>query len=149
MLAIALSAGVSKLLSEDTVYTRKLLRRGIGLNAPDRALTRLRVASAAGPMPEALTPGTRLAELTARFAGEAGAALPVLGDDQRLRGVVLAVEVEQAVQDRADGVTAGDLARTVPALAADQTMEAALGLLTRHGGAGLPVVGEHGEPAGG
>ena len=34
MLAIVLAAGVSHLVSADTVYTRKLLRRGIDIGLP-------------------------------------------------------------------------------------------------------------------
>ncbi len=47
MLAIVLATGVSHLVSHDTVYTRKLLRRGIDLEAPaDPGLGRRPVSSA-------------------------------------------------------------------------------------------------------
>jgi len=139
MLAIALAAGVSKLLSRDTIYTRKLLRRGIDLHAPDRALARMTVAAAAGPLPAALAPDTTLAELTERFAADGSTALPVIDGDGRLLGVVPALEVERAVQGAADEVTAADLAHVVPLLSGDESLEEALSELTRHGGAGLPV----------
>jgi CIC family chloride channel protein len=139
MLAIALAAGVSKLLSRDTIYTRKLLRRGIDLQAPDRALARIPVAAAAGPLPAPLAPQTSLADLTARFAADGSTALPVVDDGGRLLGVVPALEVERAVQDAADEVTAADLAHTVPVLTGSESLEEALAELTRHGGAGLPV----------
>ena len=145
MLAIALSAGISKLLSKDTIYTRKLLRRGIDLHAPDRALARLTVAAAARPLPVPLAPDADLDEMARRFAAEPGTALPVIDGHRELRGVVLAFEVEQALQDRAGTVTATDLARTVPTLWPEQGLEEALAELTRHGGAGLPV----GDTAGG
>ena len=138
MLAIALAAGVSKLIAKDTIYTRKLLRRGIDLHAPDRALTRIRVGDAAQAVPAALQPETGLAELVERFAVEEHSALPVM-DGTSLRGIVLAIEVERAVQDRADDVTAADLARTVPMIADDRSLEDALRELTRHGGAALPI----------
>jgi CIC family chloride channel protein len=139
MLAIALSAGVSKLLSKDTIYTRKLLRRGIDLHAPDRALARLRVAAAAQSLPVPLALETPLQQLAERFATDTGTALPVIDAAGDLRGIVLAIEVERAVQDRADGVTAADLARTVPVLREEQSLEDALEELTRNGGADLPV----------
>ena len=148
MLAIALAAGVSRLISPDTIYTRKLLRRGIDLHSPDRALQRMTVATAVGPLPVPLAPAADLAEMTRRFAAEIGAALPVIDDDRSLRGVVLAIEVERAVQDHADEVTAADLAQTVPVLDPRQPLETALGELTRHGGYGLPVADEHGTTAG-
>jgi CIC family chloride channel protein len=139
MLAIALAAGMSKLISPDTIYTRKLLRRGIDLHAPERALARMSVAGAAGPLPARLAPGTGLADLTARFAADGSTALPVIDDNGRLLGVVPALEVERAVQGAADEVTAADLAHTVPVLTGDESLEQALAELTRHGGAGLPV----------
>lgn len=148
MLAIALSAGISKLISADTIYTRKLLRRGIDLHAPDRALARILVSDAAGPPPQRLAPQTPLIEMAARFAAEQSTALPVLADDGRLLGVVPAIEVETAVQDRADTVTAADLAHQVPVLTGRESLEEALQELTRNGGAGLPVASDNGPVTG-
>jgi CIC family chloride channel protein len=139
MLAIALAAGVSKLIVKDTIYTRKLLRRGIDLHAPDRALTRLRVGDAAQAVPAALAPDTGLPQLVERFAADEQSALPVIDSDGALRGIVLALEVERAVEDRADDVTAAGLARTVPIIGGDRSLEDALKELTRHGGAALPI----------
>ncbi|WP_245665425.1 chloride channel protein [Actinoplanes subtropicus] len=147
MLAIALAAGVSKLLSRDTIYTRKLLRRGIDLQAPERALARISVTAAAGQLPAPLLPDATLADLTARFAADGNTALPVVDDDGQLLGVVQAIEVERAVQDAAEGITAAGLAHTVPILAGDESLEDALAALTRNGGAGLPV-GADGIPSG-
>ncbi len=148
MLAIALAAGVSKLLSADTIYTRKLLRRGIDLHAPERALSTVAVTAAAGPLPAPLRAGTGLAELVARFAAEADTALPVVDEDGQILGVVPALEVERAVQDGAEDVTAGDLAHTVPVLTGAESLEDALAELTRHGGAGLPVAAAGAAPSG-
>ncbi|MEU4244678.1 chloride channel protein [Actinoplanes sp. NPDC026619] len=141
MLAIALAAGISKLISPDTIYTRKLLRRGIDLHAPERALARLPVAIAVEPLPEPLSPNASLTELTARFAIEPGMALPVVGIGGEWWGVVPAVEVERAVQDGAEGITAADLAHAVPVLTGEESLAQALSELTRNGGAGLPVAG--------
>jgi chloride channel protein, CIC family len=146
MLSIALAAGVSKLIAKDTIYTRKLLRRGVDLHAPGRTLRLLTVGRAAGPMPAPLDPDLPLTALAQRFATDTDAALPVVDAQHRLRGVVLAIEVERAVQAQAVDVTAADLAVSVPALRPDQGLEEALGELTRHGGAGLPVTDEHGTP---
>lgn len=148
MLAIALAAGGSKLISPDTIYTRKLLRRGIDLQAPERALARISVAAAAGRLPAPLAPGTSLADLTARFAADGSTALPVIDNNGHLLGVVPVLEVERAVQSTADGVTAADLAHTVPVLTGDEPLEQALAELTRHGGAGLPVGASDNEVSG-
>jgi CIC family chloride channel protein len=144
MMAIALAAGISKLISRDTIYTRKLLRRGIDLHAPGRALRRMTVATAAGPLPAPLSPDTNLTAMADRFARERGAALPVIDQAQQWRGIVLAIEVERALRDEADHVTATDLVQLVPVLQPGHNLEAALDELTRHGGAGLPVADAEG-----
>jgi CIC family chloride channel protein len=148
MLAIALAACISKLVARDTIYTRKLLRRGIDLHAPERALSRLTVASAARPLPAPLAPNTDLAGMARRFADEPGDALPVIDAARQLRGVVLAIEVQRALTDQAEAVTAADLAQSVPVLHPQQGLEDALAELTRHGGAGLPVAGPDGTVTG-
>lgn len=141
MLAIALAAGLSRLISRDTIYTRKLLRRGIDLHEPPaaRRLERLTVAAATGPLPTPLSPDDTLTEMARRFSDEGVAALPVIDNDAQLRGVVLAIEVERALRGEGERVTAADLAQSVPLLSPDQGLPAALDELTRHGGAGLPV----------
>lgn len=144
MLAIALSVGLSKLVSTDTIYTRKLLRRGIDLHAPGQALTRLTVARAAGPLPRPLPHNATLEQMAGRFSDATGTALPVIDDADQLRGIVLAVEVERALQSNSADVTAADLAQSVPILQPGQGWETALNELTRHGGAGLPVASADG-----
>lgn len=160
MVAVVLAAGVSRLLSRDTIYTLKLRRRGIDL-AEDRAanpMERLTVAAAMRPPPDPLPACAELDELVVRFAAddEQRDALPVVDDDGVLRGVVSVREVEQAVQALQDvqGVqasrgaqagsrpTAAELAATSPVLRADQTLEEALGQLVQHHGGGLPVVAD-------
>ncbi len=61
---------------------------------------------------------------------------------------MLATEVQRALSDEADDITAAALAMTVPVLRPDQPLEEALLALTRNGGAGLPVAGTEGEVSG-
>ncbi|WP_198347881.1 chloride channel protein [Plantactinospora sp. KBS50] len=138
MVAIALAAGLSRLISADTIYTRKLRRRGIDLDrAAPGPLDRATVATAMGPLPVPVDSATALPELAARLAGGASA-LPVVDPAGELRGVVLAREIEAALRDGADDVTAASLARTVPAVHPDDTLDEALARMIRHGSA-LPV----------
>jgi CIC family chloride channel protein len=160
MVAIVVAAGVSRVLTGDTIYTLKLRRRGIDLGE-DRAaspMERLTVAAAMRPPPDSLPAAAGLDELVVRFAAddEPRDALPVVDDEGVLRGVVSAWEVEQAVQampgvqgvPEARGAQAGsrptaaELAATSPVLRADQTLEEALGQLVQHHGGGLPVVAD-------
>ena len=150
MLAIALAVGLSKLLSKDTIYTRKLLRRGIDLHAPDRALNRLTVAAAPGRYRTRCRTTPDLHEMAGTVHRRPPAPrCPSSTRTDEFRGVVLAIEVERAVHSNAAAVTAADLAQTVPVLRPDQGWETALSELTRHGGAGLPVAdGTAPSPAG-
>ncbi len=139
MVAVALAAGTSRLLSADTIYTRKLHRRGVDLGRdaePGRSPT---VGAIAGAVPAALPAGATLAEVVVRFAEGRYDAMPVVDERGRLRGVVPAVEVERAVRDGSDGVTAGDLASSVPVLRAGQPLDEALDAVVRSGGPGVPV----------
>ena len=58
MLAVAIATAVSRALSYGTIYTTKLLRRGIDIDrtTPWRALQDLKVADAMRALPQAMTP---------------------------------------------------------------------------------------------
>jgi hypothetical protein len=106
----------------------------------------LTVAAAMRPLPQPLAPDTLLAALAERFTAQPDYdALPVVGPDGTLHGVVSAREVEQAAAGDATAATAADLAQTVRPLAASQPLDRAMAELVHHDGGGLPVV----ETAGG
>ncbi|SOD73140.1 CIC family chloride channel protein [Jatrophihabitans sp. GAS493] len=98
MLAVSVAAGVSHLVSHDTVYTRKLLRRGIDIDEPADARLRRRPASAfmAAP-PESLRIDDDLRSVAARFATTGDSQLPVIDDTGNYVGVVAAHQVLDAV----------------------------------------------------
>ncbi|MFB9409826.1 chloride channel protein [Dactylosporangium matsuzakiense] len=137
MVAVALAAGASRLLSADTIYTRKLHRRGIDLGRDHRPAPT--VDTVARALPAALPAQASLDEVAQRFAAGGHDALPVVDDHGRLRGVVPAVEVERALRDHASDVTAADLASGVPVLRAGQSLDEALDAVVRAGGLGVPV----------
>ena len=99
-------------------------------------------------MPAALAPGDDLAQMARRFTDTADAALPVIDDERELCGVVLAVEVERALQDEFHGVVRVRSRADRSCVAARSGMESALAELTRHGGAGLPVADPDGNMSG-
>ena len=69
MLAIVLATGVSHLISPDTVYTRKLLRRGIDIDEPaDATLRRQPVTGFMVNPPGGVSMGADLREVAGRFA---------------------------------------------------------------------------------
>lgn len=141
MAAIALATGVSALLSKETIYTLKLRRRGIDLLRGKAAnlMELLTVADAMQPLPVTLTPEVPLDVIIDRLAAEGRDALPVADPDGTYRGTVIARDVEDSARENALEASAGSLARAVPILHPDQSLEQALGLLVRQDRSGLPV----------
>jgi CIC family chloride channel protein len=142
MFSIALAAGISTLLSRDTIYTLKLRRRGIDIMRGRSAnlMELLTVGEAMRPVPEPLREDQPLNEVVARFTGEARDALPVVDATGCYRGSVLAREVEQSMRDNVLDTTAGDLAQETATLTPQESLEQALGDLVRSDAPGLPVL---------
>jgi CIC family chloride channel protein len=142
MFAIALAAGVGNLLSEDTIYTLKLRRRGIDvLRRRERTvLETLRVADAMQPVPRPVSHDAAVTAIVDRLASEGRGALPVVDRAGHYRGTVSAREVELAVGSGTSGLTAGSLAVEVPTLTVAQSLEEALPAILRSDGAGVPVL---------
>lgn len=94
MLAVVMATGISDLISKDTVYTRKLLRRGIDIDEPvDAALRRRPVSSVMSHAPSPLDTSTSPRQAAVRLAVDADGALPVVGPDGRYVGLVDAHDV--------------------------------------------------------
>jgi chloride channel protein, CIC family len=115
MLASGIAAALSKQLSHGSVYTTKLLRRGIDIERPrpENVLETLTVADVMTPVTTAnglprLEPGAPEGEAPDRRFGQLGAVIDSVGDPQELYE--------------------------------DETLEQALRQLTLHGHAGLPVL---------
>ncbi|HEY6961077.1 MAG TPA: chloride channel protein, partial [Gaiellaceae bacterium] len=141
MFAVALAAGVSNLLSRDTIYTLKLRRRGIDIMRGQSAnlMHLITVGEAMRPVPMALAADAPLEEALERLAAVHGDGLPVVAADGAYAGTLGPRQIEQALRDGAVGASAGDVADDAPPLRADQTLESALHDLV-HARSGLPVV---------
>jgi CIC family chloride channel protein len=150
MFAIALAAGVSNILSEDTIYTLKLRRRGIDITRGrgPNPMQLLRVSDAMQPLPPPLPADMRLDDAIEHLADATADGLPVVDDEGRYIGTLTSQQLEESMRENTLGSTAGELAQALPALSGDQTLEEALAeLLRAH--AGLPVVeGGDGTPVG-
>ncbi|WP_019634921.1 chloride channel protein [Actinomadura atramentaria] len=144
MTAIVVAALASRVLSRDTVYSLKLRRRGIDLDAPptDARLT-APVGAVARPVPEPL-PASALVDDAARaLALSEHGALPVLDADGAYQGIVTARAAAEALTDAGPGQRAprvGDLAEVPPRLTAGTPLGDALAVLTGAPGTGLPVL---------
>ncbi len=143
MFAIALAAGISSVLSRDTIYTLKLRRRGVELLAGRSAnlMRVLRVRDAMQPVPEAIDPEMPLLEVISLLGETGSEGLPLIDEDGVYRGTIGATEVEEAMRDNALDATAADLARETTPLERTETLERALSALLR-ARSGLPVVDE-------
>jgi len=142
MVAIVAAAGLSSLLSKDTIYTLKLRRRGIDIlrSRTSNLMQVLRVRDAMQPVPEPLAAATPLNDVVSRFAQRDVTALPVVDADGAYRGVVTAEEVEGALRDATADITAGNLADVPVAVPPDATLEAALSQLVHQDRSTLPVM---------
>ena len=147
MLAIVLATGVSHLISHDTVYTRKLLRRGIDLDEPgDERLRDLTVDDVMVPAPVAVAETATLREAAAAFTAAAESVLPVTSADGVARGVITSHELMDALVAGEDV----DLARLTSSAALAQEglpLRDALHLLD-HGAEALGIVDSRGALVG-
>ena len=98
MLAIAIATGVSHLVSRDTVYTRKLLRRGIDLEEPgDGRLRHLRVSAVMSVPPQAVDVSLDLRAVASRLAAINQSAIPVLDEDGAFLGILASRDLMDAL----------------------------------------------------
>jgi CIC family chloride channel protein len=142
MLAVVIAAGLSSAITRNTIYTLKLRRRGIDLDAPKAGpLQALTVQAAMQPRIPAIVPtDLPVAALAERLSDEAGQALPVVDEEGNLVGVVSPDDLEPALTEEAGADTARQLARPVPDLRVADPLERAARLLGESEEAGLPVL---------
>ena len=151
MCAVVVATALSNAVTKDTIYTLKLRRRGIDIDAPTAPsrLARIQIGDAMGRMPVPLAPEQPLESLVRRFAAERTESLPVITPDGVLLGIVAAADVERAIEHLPDGpVTAGALAQSVPQLHPQDSLEEAVGALGSSDREGVPVIDEAGRVIG-
>jgi chloride channel protein, CIC family len=143
MLAVVVAAGLSSVITGDTIYTLKLRRRGIDLDAKHATgpMQTITVGQATRMVPESIPASLPLAELIGRLASGPEQALPVIDEEGALFGVVSAENLERALSSTSSASTAGDLARRVPALRVTDSLDRAARLLGQSDEPGLPVLG--------
>jgi CIC family chloride channel protein len=103
MLAIVLATGISHVISHDTVYTRKLLRRGIDIDEPaDAALRRRPVSGVMTDPPPVVGTEASLRSVAARFASTGAGSLPVADALGRYLGTIAAHDLMDALASGED-----------------------------------------------
>jgi CIC family chloride channel protein len=144
MVAIVVATVAARWLSADTIYTLKLRRRGIDLDARTPSAPPLPSAAAMGAVPTVLAPATTLDQALDHFAIHGGTVAPVAGPDGALAGVVALGAIERALRDDPDAVV-GDIARVPPRVHADTPLDVAVDAIAESGEDGLPIVAPDGD----
>lgn len=152
MLAIVLATGVSRLLSHDTVYTLKLRRRGVDVDAHHPGQPRLasgHVGDVMEPVPPALPADSTVGLAARRVMTSGRGVVPVIADGA-LIGVLTARAVSEVL---AEGDEAGSMpvSRLVemPATVSRATpLDEALDVLVRADPGGVPVLDDERRPVG-
>ncbi|MGE5282060.1 MAG: chloride channel protein [Chloroflexota bacterium] len=146
MLAVVIATAVAARLSPESIYTLKLLRRGIDLlhrrsTSPMEAMT---VAEAMRPAPKPIAAGTNLAEAVMQLSVSEDGVLPVIDLEGEFLGLLPEEEVERAVED-GEEADAGELARNLPTLRGGESLAEATSALVRSDSSGLAVLDQEGE----
>ncbi|MGI8416188.1 MAG: chloride channel protein [Nakamurella sp.] len=142
MIAIVLASGVSHLLSADTIYTLKLRRRGVDLNAPPhaQAMMSVTVAEVMDPLEETLPEDTKLIDACDLVSRSRHGQVAVLDGAGMYRGVLTARAVADALADgEHDEVVIGSLTELPSSVGRDELLESALDTLENARGA-IPVL---------
>jgi chloride channel protein, CIC family len=148
MTAIVAATLISRRLSADTIYSLKLRRRGIDLDAPsvDPRLTAA-VRTVMEPVPATLADALPIDEASTLLALSGHGVLPVVDEQGAYRGVITARAVAEALTPagvRTTGDegpnTIGDLAELPAFVTADMPLADSLHMLVGSPGLGLPVL---------
>ena len=140
MLAIVLATGSQPPRLADTIYTRKLLRRGIDIDEPaDATMRRRPVSTAMAAPPQPLSAETPLTAAAARFSQSGETALPVVDRAGRYLGNL-------AAGDLMDAMAAGETTRVDALTSSPETVgpDESLGEVIRRlddGADAVPVIG--------
>ncbi|WP_329376113.1 chloride channel protein [Streptomyces sp. NBC_01351] len=144
MAAIAVATGVSRALSDETVYTAKLLRRGVDLDLTGPAA--ISVTSVMTAPPAVLEPGTPLQEAAGLLLATGSGCLPVVSGTGGYQGTVSSVVAAEAL---AAGTPTDEPVATVldmpKGVREEESLQEALARFAAYEGDGLPVLDAEGR----
>jgi CIC family chloride channel protein len=132
MTAIVLATAVSHLLSDDSIYSLKLRRRGIDLDTPPRsaAMSSVTVGHVMEPVGIAVAEDAGLLDTAAALAGDPHGQLPVLDHTGAYLGVVTARAVADSLADgEHDTASVTSIVEQLDAVTADDRLDTALDAL--------------------
>jgi len=147
MLATLIASILSVRLSEASIYTLKLLRRGTKLGGRDDVMNTSTVGMLMRPVRRTLAPSdgwARVVELTLA----SGAPTYVVDDEGQLLGVILLEDVAALIREESvleKLLVAADAMRSVEAASVDSTLARCLRALSVEGADERPVVDDDGR----
>lgn len=140
MAAVVMASGTGHLLSKQTIYTAKLWRRGVDLDAPPPGLPAFTAADIARPAPNPLRDSTTLDAAAEALATAPFGMVPAISADGSYGGCITSADVAEALEEREPPRTIETLLTRPPTVAADSEPRDILHALSGHGGTGLPVL---------
>jgi len=143
MTAIVLATGISHLLTGDSIYTLKLRRRGIDLDAHPAAnrLATTTAGTVLEPVTVSVHADTTLIDAVAVLAQVEHGQIPVLDSNDSYLGVITARGVAEALADgQHDTASAASVLQSPPPITTATSLEDGLDLLESSGAAALPVL---------
>ncbi|MFZ0834072.1 MAG: chloride channel protein [Mycobacterium sp.] len=140
MAAVVMASGIAHLLSKETIYTAKLWRRGVTVDATPMEVQQFVAADVALPAPDPLHDTCPLSAAAAALASNSLGILPVVTEDGRYRGCVTSEDVAEALDEDSPPQTVADIVHPVTNVGVDDPPPRILSALGGHGGTGLPVV---------
>ena len=144
MAAVVMAAGTGHLLSKQTIYTAKLWRRGVDLEAPPATLGDFTAADVAQPAPHPVPEDTSLSDAARALSATTLGIVPVSRTDGRYLGCITARDVAEALDDPDPPARVADIVQRPTTLSADASPQKILAALSGYGGTGLPVVNPEG-----
>jgi CIC family chloride channel protein len=145
MMAVVLSTAVYWALKKETIYTQKLVRRGVDLGQEEMAdvMRTIAVKDAMTRKYITVSTSTSIDDLVRLFRDTGQHGFPVLDDEGCLAGIVTLTDVERSLGKKKEGegqLTVGDIATRSPFVAyPDQTLDRVLAAVGDEYGR-IPVV---------
>ena len=144
MAAIVLATGVSQLLTRDTIYTLKLRRRGIDLDAPSAgggALATTTAGEVMRPIGSVLSSSVSLVEAAKALTLAPRSSLPVVDAAGHFLGVATARGIADVLADgKHDETQVSEVIENVRAISTATVLSEALEVLDRGDADALPVL---------
>ncbi len=146
MLATVVAIAGAEALSADSIYTLKLRRRGIDIDAPapSAPLAGLQIGAELSPGPAPVDSGASLDVLSERFAQDRCSVLAVTDDRRAVIGVLRLHDLEEALAETFDGPAprAAALLRPLDVIRVGDPLQLALDAMLAASVEAVPVSGD-------